>query len=169
MAIALPIAAAVGLLVAGMDSASQADPAPPAQATATQQSPLVGRWSLDVGRIPEKERPRSVTIDFSVSSDQKWNTRVKIIRANGSTMEGTSTAATDGVAVPAAGNMPFVDAVTLRQPSPDTLVMSLAKNGSPVSTRVYTVAKDGQSMTETIIWAGAKVPKLETTYFNRIG
>ena len=169
MAIALPIAAAVGLLVAGMDSASQAGSAPPAQATATQQSPLVGRWSLDVGRIPENERPRSVTIDFSVSSDQKWTTQVKIVRANGSTMEGVSTAATDGVAVAAVGTMPFIDAVKLRQPSPDTLVMSLAKNGSPVSTRVYTVAKDGQTMTETIIWAGGKVPRLETTYFNRIG
>lgn len=169
MAIALPLTAALALLAAVDGSSPQTEPAEPNPVAATQQSALVGRWSLDIGRVPAKERPRSVTIDFSVSSDQKWTTQVKIVRANGSAMEARSTAATDGVAVAAAGTMPFVDAISLRQPAPDTLVMTLAKNGSPVSTRVYTVAKDRQSMTETIIWAGGKVPKLETTYFNRIG
>lgn len=37
------------------------------------------------------------------------------------------------------------------------------------ATRVYTVAKDGRSMTETIIWASGGIPALETTYFNRAG
>ena len=59
--------------------------------------------------------------------------------------------------------------VWLRQPAPNTLVMTLGKNGAPVSTRVYTVAKDRKSMTETIIWASTGIPKLETTYFNRVG
>lgn len=47
--------------------------------------------------------------------------------------------------------------------------MTLGKNGAPVSTRVYTAAKDGRSMTETIVWAGDSVPELETTYFSKVG
>ena len=46
--------------------------------------------------------------------------------------------------------------------------MTLGKQGVPVSTRVYAVAKDGKSMTETIVWAGSGIPKLETTHFKRI-
>lgn len=65
--------------------------------------------------------------------------------------------------------MAFIDTVSLRQSEANTLVMTLGRNGSPISTRVYTVADDRQSMTETIIWPGANMPKLETTYFNRIG
>ena len=46
--------------------------------------------------------------------------------------------------------------------------MTLGKSGKPVSTRVYTVAKDRQSMTETIIWASTGIPEMQTTYFTRI-
>src|SRR3546814_4545582 len=55
------------------------------------------------------------------------------------------------------------DSVALRQPAPDTLVMTLGKAGARVSTRVYTVAKDLNSMTETIVWSSDKLQKLETT------
>ena len=168
MALALPIAAALGLALAGTTSSPQAQSRQTAQAALTEQSPLAGRWSLDVMRIPEDERPQRVTIDFKVSPDQKWTTHVEIVGADGSTMHGVSTAAPDGVAVAASGNMPFIDSVSLRHPSPDTLVMTLGKNGAPVSTRVYTASKDGKSMTETIIWASTGVPKLETTTFNRV-
>jgi hypothetical protein len=64
--------------------------------------------------------------------------------------------------------MAFIDSTALRQPAPNTLVMTLGKNGAPVSTRVYTVAKDRKSMTETIVWAGGSLPRLETTHFNRV-
>src|SRR3546814_7312832 len=68
----------------------------------------------------------------------------------------------DGVPVPVTGNMDFIDSVALRQPAPDTLVMTLGKAGARVSTRVYTVAKDLKSMTETIVWSSDKLQKLET-------
>jgi DNA-binding CsgD family transcriptional regulator len=169
MAIAIPLAAALGLFVAGTSSAPQADSPAASSAAATQQSPLVGRWSLDVARIPEAERPQRVTIEFRVSPDRKWTTHVEIVGADGAMMHAESTALADGVPVAGTGNMPFVETVSLRQPAPNTLVMTLGKGGAPVSTRVYTVAKDRQSMTETIIWAGNNLPKLETTHFNRIG
>ncbi len=134
----------------------------------SRQLPLVGSWSLDVSRIPETERPQRVTMTFRVSKDRKWTTLVEIVAADGSSRHAESTAAVDGVPVPVAGNMDFIDTVALRQPAPGTLVMTLGKNGAPMSTRVYTVAKNLKSMTETIIWAGSDVPKLETTYFSRI-
>lgn len=164
----LPLAAAIGLALAAPETPQQAAPPQPAPAAATKDSPLAGRWSLDVSRIPADERPQRVIIEFRTGADQKWTTRVEIVAADGSVMRGESTAAPDGVAVAATGTMPFVDSVSLRQPAPNTLVMTLGKNGAPVSTRVYTVAKDRQSMTETIVWASSGLPKLETTYFRRI-
>jgi hypothetical protein len=65
--------------------------------------------------------------------------------------------------------MSFIDSASLRQPAPGTLVMTLGKNGAPVSTRVYNVARDRKTMTETIVWASTGLPKLETTNFKRIG
>ncbi|MBJ7500874.1 MAG: helix-turn-helix transcriptional regulator [Sphingopyxis sp.] len=167
MLIAIPMAA-VGLMVATAPSADQAG-APGAVYTASQQMPLVGSWSLDASEMPENERPQRVTITFQPSPEGKWTTRVEIVAPDGSIKHSESTAALDGVAVPIAGNMDFIDSVALRQPAPDTLVMTLGKAGSRVSTRVYTVAKDQKSMTETIVWSADSRQKLETTRFDRVG
>lgn len=168
MLVVVPIAA-VGLMFAANSPIQSAAPAPAAHAVAAKTSPLVGSWSLDVARIPAEERPRAVTISFRQGQDQRWTTVVEIVAPDGTTRRAESTAATDGVAVPIGGNMDFIDTVSLRQPAPNTLVMTLGKSGAPVSTRVYAVAKDQKSMTETIVWAGQAMPKLETTYFNRVG
>lgn len=165
--IAMPLAA-LGLAIAAINPLQDAASAPMAHAAAPKQTSLVGTWSLDVARIPAEERPRAVTIEFRVAPDGKWITHVRIVSADGSEQHAESSAAPDGHAVPLSGNMAFIDSTSLRQPAPGTLVMTLSKNGSPVSTRVYTASKDGKSMTETIVWAGQDVPKLETTYFNRV-
>ncbi|MGV3512168.1 MAG: helix-turn-helix domain-containing protein [Novosphingobium sp.] len=159
---------ATGLILASTGS-HQATQSPPAHAADAIASPLVGQWSLDTARIPAEERPRSVRIAFNVSPDQQWTTQVDIVAPDGTEMTAHSRARLDGVAVPIAGTIPIYDAASLRQPAPDTLVMTLGKGGVPVATRVYTVAKDGQSMTETIVWADKTMPKMETTYFNRVG
>jgi DNA-binding CsgD family transcriptional regulator len=167
MLIALSVAS-VALMLGAADS-SQKPSAPQEQhATAADTIPLIGKWSLDTSRIPEAERPRSVTMEFRLSPDRKWQTTVDIVAPDGSGQHAESTAALDGVPVPISGNMPSIETVALRQPAPNTLVMTLGKGGTPVSTRVYAVAKDGQSMTETIIWAGNSIPPLETTYFKRV-
>jgi DNA-binding CsgD family transcriptional regulator len=165
MLFALPVAA-LALIVATEPALHQAATAPTAAAAAPM--PLVGNWSLDVARIPAAERPQRVTMTFRISPDGKWTTLVEIVAPDGSSRHAESTAALDGAPVPLTGNMDFIDTVALRQPAPNTLVMTLGKNGAPLSTRVYTVAKDRKSMTETIVWAGDHLPKLETTYFNRI-
>lgn len=138
-------------------------------AKAPQKPPLVGTWSLDVKRIPAAERPQRVTMAFRQTADGKWTGIVDIVAPDGSTQHAEGTAATDGVPVPIKGNIPSIDTVSMRQPSPNTLVMTFGKNGKPVSTRVYTVSRNRNSMTETIVWAGSTIPGLETTYFARIG
>lgn len=168
MLIALP-AAAAAIIFTLAPSLEQGAASRPGKPAASRQLPLVGRWSLDVSRIPQAERPRAVTISFRVSQDQKWITRVDIVAPDGSSQYAESTAALDGVPVAITGDMASVDTVALRQPAPNTLVMTLGKNGAPLSTRVYAVAKDRKSMTETIVWPGTDLPKLETTYFKRIG
>lgn len=167
MLIAIPFAAA-GLVLAASSATRHVAPPTNAHRPVAGASPLVGRWSLDVSRIPAAERPRQVTIDFRLSPDQKWTTTVDIVGPDGSTSHAESTAATDGIAVPITGGMASINAVSLRQPAPNTLVMTLGKDGVPVSTRVYTVAGNRRSMTETIVWASGTMPKLETTYFTRV-
>jgi DNA-binding CsgD family transcriptional regulator len=165
MLFAIPLAA-VGMIL--LAAPSMHGTAVPQSAKVAKQLPLDGSWSLDVARIPASERPRRVTVNFHPAQDGRWTTVVEIVSADGSIRRAESTAAVDGAPQPVTGNLEIADTVALRQPAPNTLVMTLAKNGDPVSTRVYTVSKDRRTMTETIIWAGRDVPKLETTYFNRM-
>jgi DNA-binding CsgD family transcriptional regulator len=167
MLIAIPFAVA-GLMIATTDTPHRGD-APTVATPATITSPLTGRWSLDVAKIPEEERPRGVTIAFSPVADGRWQTVVTIEAPGGALQTAESTAALDGVAVPVSGSMRFIDSVSLRQPEPGTLVMTLGKDGKRVSTRVYTLAGDGKTMTETIVWAAEGMPDIVTTTFNRIG
>lgn len=167
MVFAMPIAA-LALIVTAASSTHQVARPVGNQVAVAKQLPLVGKWSLDVTRIPVEERPRSVTMEFRISTDRKWTTVVDIVGPDGSSQHAESTAAADGNPVPIKGNLQSADTGSLRQPAPNTLVMTLGKNGIPVSTRVYTVSRDQKSMTETIIWASGSIPKLETTYFTRI-
>lgn len=159
--------AAAGLLVASAPSVDQVATPNGAYSASSEQRPLAGSWLLDASLIPEKQRPRRVTINFRPSQDGKWTTLVEIVAPDGSSKRAESTAALDGVPVPITGDMGF-DTVALRQPAPGTLVMTLGKDGTRVSTRVYTVAKDQKSMTETIVWTADNLPKLETTHFTRM-
>lgn len=170
MLIAMPLIAAGSLLMAADAPYNAARlTTAPAAAAAARTSPLVGRWALDTARVPAEERPRSVTMSFSLAPDQRWTTHVEIVNPDGAALHAESTAALDAAPVPIGGNMGFIDSASLRQPAPGTLVMTLGKDGAPVSTRVYTVSRDRKSMTETIIWAGSSMPKLETNTFHRIG
>lgn len=167
MLIALPVAAAA-LFAASGNSGPDGTGRTAALSEASSQSPLAGTWALDVNRIPEAERPAKVTIAFQPAPGGTWRTHVEITRPDGSVQFADSTAAPDGGEVPITGTMGFIDSAKLRQPEPGTLVMTLGKDGKPVSTRVYTVSQDRRTMTETIIWAAQGLPGLETTYFNRI-
>ena len=166
--IAIPIAvAAIGMALTG--SAQNEQRSQVVQAAASDQLPLVGKWSLDVSRIPADERPRSVTLEFRVSADQVWTGQSEIIAPDGSRQHAEATGPADGTPVALTGNMSFADKVSMRQPAPNTLVLTFTKDGNPVSTRVYTIEEDRKSMKETIIWAHDVTPRMVTTYFKRIG
>lgn len=161
-------AAAAGIVFMAAESTQQGALPQTEQVAAQGQLPLVGRWSLDVMRIPAEERPRRVTLDFRISDDQRWTGRSDVVAADGSRQHAEATAAADGVPVPVTGNMAFADMVSLRQPAPNTLVLTFTKEGVPVSTRVYTVEDDRQSMKETIVWAGDVAPRMVTNYYHRV-
>jgi DNA-binding CsgD family transcriptional regulator len=167
MIIAMAVAAA-GIVFSAVGPTQQPEPTPTARVAAPSQLPLVGRWALDTTRLPAEERPRSVILDFRVSADQQWTGRSEIVAADGSRQHAEATGAADGVPVPLTGNMAFADMVSMRQPAPDTLVLTFTKGGIPVSTRVYTVEEDRRSMKETIVWAGDVSPRTVTTYFGRV-
>lgn len=165
---AIPLAAAAGLALTGTGPLHSPAFVAVGHATAARPSPLVGRWALDTDRIPAAERPLRVTIAFRPAGEGAWMTQVEIVAPDGTVQRAVSTARPDGIAVPVTGTMTAIDTVSLRQPAPGTLVMTLGKNGAPVSTRVYTVAKDRRTMTETIVWASGGLPGLETTTFRRM-
>lgn len=168
MLIAIPLAAA-GLLLTVTNPLERGDTPGRTEATAATTSQLAGRWSLDVEKIPAEERPRAVTIAFAPAAGDRWHTVVTLETPDGTVRKAESTASLDGVAAPVTGSMAGIDSVSLRQPDANTLVMTLGKDGQRVSTRVYTVAEDGKSMTETIVWAAQGMPDIVTTTFNRVG
>jgi DNA-binding CsgD family transcriptional regulator len=168
MLIAIPLAAA-GLLVTATNSLERGATPGPSAVTAAETSQLAGRWSLDVAKIPAQERPRAVTIAFAPAAGGRWHTVVTVETPGGAMQTAESIASLDGVAAPVTGSMVAIDSVSLRQPDADTLVMTLGKGGQRVSTRVYTVAAHGLTMTETIVWAAEGMPQMVTTTFNRVG
>lgn len=167
MFVTFSMLAAAGLFVSTPGERSPQAHTDSATAEAAANHPLHGQWLLDNMRVPAAERPDRVTISFRMTPAQKWTTFVEIIDRDGTARHAASTAAADGIPVPVTGNMPFIDTVSLRQPNANTLVMNLAKDGAPVSSRVYAVSADGTTMTETIIWAGTAIPGLETNIFRR--
>ena len=154
----------VVLLVAGVMS-GPAVAEPPSGA-----SPLLGSWAVDVSRLPmpPAARPRSVTITFSEAGAGRWTTCVDIVDAGGAASHATSTAALDGTAAPVEDSIE-ADTVALELPASNVLVMDLVKGGIPASTRVYTVAVDGRTLTETASYAGGHgLPMMRTNHFTRI-
>jgi hypothetical protein len=136
---------------------------------AARGSPLIGRWSVDVSRLPmpPEARPRSVTITFA-DADGKWATTVDIVDAGGNASHATSTATLDGTPSAVAGSAE-ADVAAMTMPQPGVLVMSLAKGGLPANTRIYAVAADGRTMIETAAYFGSDgKPIMRTNHFTRM-
>ncbi len=155
------------LLVVGLlQGAPAATQSVPAQAAAA--SPLLGRWSLDVSRL-EAGGPKSVTIAFGNAPDGKWTMSVDILGADGSLRHTTGSYTLDGSPSHALGDTAEADIGAMKLPAPNTLVLGLTKHGVPASTRIYAVAPDGKSMTETASYFGRdNLPVLKTSYFTRM-
>lgn len=141
----------------------------PAAAEPAPASPLLGSWSVDLTRlpIPPEARPKSVTITYSDAGGGKWRADVVVIRPDGSKDHAESVYPLDGTSVPVAGNFE-ADTTAARLPEANVMIMALAKGGIPASTRIYAVAPDGKTMTETAVYFRDGKPVMRSNYFTRV-
>ena len=133
-------------------------------------SPLIGSWSVDISRlpIPADQRPKSVTITFKDGGEGKWATRVSVVATDDTENYADSLSTLDGKTSPVDGDLE-ADAVALKMPMPNVLIMMLSRNHVPASTRIYAVAADGQSMVETACYFNEQGNAvMRTNYFTRI-
>lgn len=140
-------------------------------AASSAASPLLGTWAVDTARLPmaPEARPKSVTFIFTEAGEGKWTTDVAIVDAAGVQLHSFATVALDGTSVPIKGATLEADTVALKHPAPNVLIMALAKDGHPASTRIYAVAPDGQTLVETSVYAGDNgVPIMRTYYLKRV-
>lgn len=143
--------------------------AAPAHAEPASSSPLLGRWEVDVAKLPTppEQRPKSVSITYSDAGGGKWRTHVEVVLPDGQAVQATSTYTPDGTATPVEGNLE-ADMAATRVPSPNVMVTALALKGVPGSMRTYTVSADGQTMTETVVYFTQDgTPAMRTNLFNR--
>ncbi|WP_442256161.1 LuxR family transcriptional regulator [Stenotrophomonas maltophilia group sp. RY12688] len=145
-------------------------PAGLALAVEASPSPLLGRWSLDTATsaLPEAQRPKRVVLEFKDAGDGRWSSHVDIVLHDGNTMKSDGTLALDGTPGPLSGTY-GADKANLKLPAPNTVVMQLVDHGTPASTRIYTVADDQATMTETkAFYAHDGTPILQTNLFKRM-
>lgn len=131
---------------------------------------FAGTWAADVSRLPMpvEARPQRVTIRFAEAEGGRLATRVEVVDPAGAVLFAESVAALDGIPVPVAGNLE-ADTATAAMPAPGVLIMQLARAGVPGSTRVYTLAADQQTMTETAAnYADDGSPFMRTHHFHRV-
>lgn len=153
------------LAMVAATAALQATPAP-----AEETAPILGSWAVDVTRlpVPPEARPKSVTMTFSDAGAGKYRTNVDIVLADGTESHGSSTYPLDGTAAPVIGS-PEADVSAVMAPEPDVLVMVLGKGGMGGSTRVFTVAGDGATMTETATYYRQDgTPVMRINHFTRV-
>lgn len=135
----------------------------------TPESPLLGKWVLDVESMPfpPESRPKSVTMTYSDAGDGKWRTVVDVVGRDGHEIRADGTYPLDGTAVASEG-YPTVDTVATVVPAPNVMVTALYQKGIPRTTRTYTVAADGNTMTETVVWLNLNgKPEITMSHFNR--
>lgn len=133
-------------------------------------SPLVGVWTVELSKLelPPEVKPKSVTITFSQPSENNLKTRVEVVGPTGDLLYAEGVTSLDGTPAPVQGNLE-ADTAAARMPEPSVLVMQLARGNVPGSTRIYTVSKDGKSMTETAANFGDDGrPVMRVNHFKRV-
>ncbi len=131
---------------------------------------LFGAWSVDISRLPmpAAARPKSVTITFTDAGADRLKTTIEVIDPTGARLEADGVTPLDGSATPVKSNFE-ADMSATTMPRPEVLIMQLAKNGSPASTRIYAVSADGKSMIETVAYFQADGrPVLRKNHFSRL-
>lgn len=136
----------------------------------TANTALFGAWSVDVGKLPmpAEQRPKSVTITFTDEGAARLGMRVEVVNPSGGRLEAVGVTPLDGTPTPVKSNFE-ADVSATFMPRPEVLILQLAKDGHPASTRIYSVNADGQSMIETVAYFGPDgQPVLRRNYFSRV-
>ncbi len=131
---------------------------------------VIGTWAVDTSRlpVPAEARPKSVTITFSNEGSDRLRTKVEVVDPAGTRLEADGITPLDGSPTPVKSNFE-ADVSATTTPRPEVLIMQLAKNGSPASTRIYAVSTDGKSMIETVAYFRSDgQPVLRNNYFARL-
>jgi hypothetical protein len=132
-------------------------------------SPLLGAWAVDTTRLPmpPEARPKAVTLRFAAETGGRLRMTVDVELPNGAALHADGVTPLDGSATAVPANFE-ADVSASLMPQPQVLVLQLARGGQPASTRIYTVAADGRSMTETVAHFNAEGrPVLRTNWFTR--
>ncbi|HEX7816870.1 hypothetical protein [Dyella sp.] len=133
------------------------------------ESLLLGSWLLDTSRLPmpPDQRPKSVKFSFDDAGAGRWNVHVDIVYAPGQEVHSVAIASLDGSSAQI-DRSPEADHVQLKQPAPNVLVMALHKDGTLVSTRIYSVTPDGNNLVETAVYPGQNgMAVMKSAYFKR--
>ena len=131
---------------------------------------LIGVWSVDTTRLPmaPNARPKSVTVSFAKVGNDRLSTRVEVVDPAGTKLEAEGVTPLDGAPTAVKSNFE-ADMSATTMPRPEVLIMQLAKNGSPASTRIYALAPDGNSMVETVaFFTQGGQPAFRKNYFSRV-
>jgi hypothetical protein len=141
-----------------------------ASAAPQSPSPFLGRWGVNVAKLPlpPEQRPKSVTMTFSEAGNGKWTGTVDIVAPDGSVSHSASTYALDGTPAAIVNNGEY-DHVAITTPTPDVLIMALSKEGTPGTTRVFTLLPDGNTDIETHVYQTPQGPlSMKTAEWKRI-
>lgn len=159
------VSALTGL--AGEAPAQSPDDAPRAAAP----SRFLGRWQLDLSRMPATygPPPERVVYRFEQVAGGEWRTTVDITGRDHSVRHMAVRYRPDGTAARGEGETSEADSAAILLPAPNVLVMNLARNKMPASVRVYTLSADGKEMTEAAAdLDGSGEPFIRTFRFKRL-
>ncbi|HEY7005383.1 MAG TPA: hypothetical protein VH392_02775 [Sphingomicrobium sp.] len=138
---------------------------------ASQQSPFLGKWELDLTRMPDTygPPPKRVTFTFQDVGSDQWRTTVEITGRDDSARHIAVQYRRDGRMVRGEGDNSEADSAAFKSPAPNILVMSQAKEKVLTGVRVYSISTDGNEMTESAANVdNSGAPFVRTFYFKRI-
>lgn len=143
----IPSAAAIIASLAGEAGAQPRS----ASSYAVAPSPFMGRWELDLARMPSTygPPPKRVIYNFQIIGGGRWRTTIDITAPDDSVRHMAVAYRPDGTMVRGEGDVSEADSAAIMLPTSNVLVMNLARNKVPGSVRVYTVAANGKEMTES--------------------
>lgn len=144
------ICLAAATSISGLASETVAQPGG-VRSEVTAPSPFMGRWELDLTRMPTTygPPPKRVVYSFQGIGDGKWRLVVDITGQDGSVRHMAASYRPDGTMAPSEGETSEADSVAAMTPTPNVLVLNIVKAKRLGSVRVYIVSANGNEMTES--------------------